>query len=52
MFKTMRASLVDLKDIMDETLGREFNKLSEKGANLSADHYEDNYSIFRHENDT
>ncbi|KAG7229028.1 hypothetical protein INR49_013262 [Caranx melampygus] len=34
MFKTMRASLVDLKDSVDETLEREFNKLSEKVLSL------------------
>ena len=34
MYKTMRGALADLKDSMDETLDREFNRISEKGTSL------------------
>ncbi|XP_022613584.1 E3 ubiquitin/ISG15 ligase TRIM25-like [Seriola dumerili] len=34
MYKTMRGSLADLKDSLDETLEREFNRISEKVISL------------------
>lgn len=31
MYKTMRGALAELKDSLDETLEKEFNRVSEKG---------------------
>lgn len=37
MYKTMRAALVDLKDSLDETLEKEFSRISNKGMYLTED---------------
>lgn len=34
MYKGMRRALADLKDSLDETLEREFNRISDKGVSL------------------
>lgn len=34
MYKGMRRALADLKDSLDETLEREFNRVSDKGTSL------------------
>lgn len=34
MYKGMRGALVDLKESLDDTLEREFNRISDKGASL------------------
>lgn len=34
MYKAMRGALADLKDSLDETLEREFNRISDKGMSL------------------
>lgn len=35
MYKSMRGALVGLKDGLDESFEREFNKISDKGMSLS-----------------
>lgn len=37
MYKTMRGALVDLKDSLDESLEKEFSRISNKGRSLTED---------------
>lgn len=46
MYKTMKKALVDLKENLDETFEKEFNRISEKGRSLTEDYSKDNNFIF------
>lgn len=48
MYKTMRGALVDLKESLDETLEKEFNRISNKGRCLTEDCSTDEYFAFRY----
>lgn len=37
MYKTMKGALVDLKHSLDETLEREFGRISDKGSSFTTD---------------